>query len=110
VIDVVAYKQWPVFLGAYDLLWSAHHLIDEGQLTARLDQGQIEGYLNCLKERSRGEGMNPFTGKRVCRERTPGNFSSRIIEGKTYFCVYDVDGCESRVELPDDKPGPASQP
>ncbi|NIA21757.1 MAG: hypothetical protein GWP05_07300 [Anaerolineaceae bacterium] len=43
--------------------------------------------------------VNPFTGRRMKYERSPGNFSSRRIGGKTYLCFYDIDGRETRVEL-----------
>jgi len=85
----------------------ASGLVDQGQLTASLDSQQIEGYIQKLGQ-VYGD-TNLYTGKRVCQERTPGNFSSRTIDGKKYFCTYDVDGKEYRVELPKDT-APDSRP
>ena len=104
VTDVITYKHWQSN-NEDNMTLAAQNLADKGQLTARIDNEQIDGFLKKLSER-RDDDINPYTGKRVCRERTPGNFSSRTIEGRTYFCAYDADGREYRVELPDDKPLP----
>ncbi|MHC4716068.1 MAG: hypothetical protein ACYS5V_03805, partial [Planctomycetota bacterium] len=42
---------------------------------------------------------NPFTGQEIRYERSPGNFSTRQVEGGTYFCLYDIDVKESRVMM-----------
>jgi hypothetical protein len=48
-----------------------------------------------------GRIANPFTGEPMRYERSPGNFSTRTVGDKTYFCLYDKYAREIRaVELP----------
>jgi len=37
---------------------------------------------------------NPFTDKPIRRERSPGNFDVRKIDGKWHVCTYNADGVE----------------
>ena len=52
---------------------------------------------------------NAFTGGPMRYERSPGNFSTRVVDGHTWFCTYDRYGIETRVcKLPG--PEPQSEP
>jgi hypothetical protein len=56
------------------------------------------------------EIINPYTGQTIRAESSPGNYAVRTIKGKTWFCVYDIDGGESRVALSDAPPGSDAAP
>jgi hypothetical protein len=75
-------------------------------LNSNLSPDQIDAFLQQLHG-FRDAGINPHSGQPVKRERTPGNFSSRTIGDQVYFCLYNADGQEMRLKLPE--PGePAS--
>ncbi len=42
---------------------------------------------------------NPYTGGPMIYERSPGNFSSRIIKGVNNICLYEEDGREMHIPL-----------
>lgn len=64
---------------------------------ARFPQLAIESKISHLLRKPLD---NPFTGEPMTLERTPGNFSTRRIDYKTYFCLYDEFCRELYVELP----------
>jgi hypothetical protein len=59
-----------------------------------------------------GRIANTFTGEPMRYERSPGNFSTRTVGGKTYFCLYDKYAREIRVVQlpPPTKPEGAENP
>jgi len=79
-------------------------LVGHGKLSAEMTPEQLAKFPETLLEAeylAEEEDLiaNPFTGQRMKYERSPGNFSSRKVEGKTWLCFYDIDGRETRFEL-----------
>jgi len=85
---------------------AAEELAKQGKLHAGMTRDELAGFPQLLRKYV-GEAyrLNPLTGKEMVLERSPGNFSVRVVDGMTYLCIYDGYGRERRVELP---PGPAS--
>ncbi|MDY7009892.1 MAG: hypothetical protein SVV80_03980, partial [Planctomycetota bacterium] len=94
----------------YDLYRSAELLADEGLLHSGMSPSELAKFPEIAKESEYWYARsleNPLTGEEIRYERSQGNFASRKVGGKTYFCLYDEHGREIRVELP---PAPTSQP
>jgi hypothetical protein len=47
-----------------------------------------------------GDVQNPWTGREMACERSPGNFAWRREGSRLFMCVYDPDGREFRMEVP----------
>lgn len=80
-----------------------NRLVSQGKLSAEMTPEQWAESLGTLLEEGYLEEesliINPFTGQRMKYERSPGNFSSRKVDGKNWLCFYDIDGRETRFEL-----------
>jgi hypothetical protein len=70
---------------------------------------QRERIPDLIDEFSPGGSVNPFSGERMRDERSPGNYSVRVVDGVTYLCLYDGDAREYRVEF-SPAPAQATQP
>lgn len=69
-------------------------MADRGQLHAGMGEAEFAKIPEIIRT------INPFTGETVRFERSPGNISVRLVNGDTYFCVYNADGREYRMRLP----------
>ncbi|MCD4824769.1 MAG: DUF2330 domain-containing protein [Phycisphaerae bacterium] len=81
---------------------AAEHLASDGSLHSGMSHAEFAAFPTLLVNRkyfSHTNITNPFFGEKIRYERSPGNFSSRKIGDKTFFCIYDQDGVEWRVEL-----------
>jgi hypothetical protein len=93
-----------------ELLSCAESLKLTGKLHAKTKPEEVLPLLvaanstNPYVEKDTDTLINPYTRKPCVLERTPGNVALRTVQGKTYFCMYDVDGREVRVELPSGPP------
>ena len=90
-----------------NLLDAAEHLAKEGSLHSGMTPAKFAAFPTLLAKSeyySHTNITNPFSGEKIRYERSPGNFSSRKIGDKTFFCIYDQDGAEKRIELPDKQP------
>jgi hypothetical protein len=103
IAAVIAYVELPVVpvhasrVFMNDLRFRSNAL---GAMPNILDSNWVDEFLNRLQKD--GEDINPYTGSRRQLGRTPGNFSTREIADRTYFCIYDADGRETRIEFPKD--------
>jgi len=72
-------------------------------LKGNLDEAsQVEDVLPTLvsmKQCTEAVYLNPITRERIRYERTPGNMSMRVVEGRKYLCLYAIDGGEHRVPM-----------
>jgi hypothetical protein len=95
-----------MFIRQRDLAMVTMMMAHDGRLHAGMSDEEfakfpdmLGGYLRTPEKFA----LNPLTGEKMRFERTPGNFSRRIVGGVTYFCLYDADGREYRVKLPTGK-------
>ncbi len=66
------------------------------------ETSRVENVLPMLvakKKCSNYVNLNPVTEEPLRYERTPGNLSTRVVDGRTYLCFYAVDGGEYQVPL-----------
>jgi hypothetical protein len=91
---------------------AAEVMAAKGQLQAGMTRAEWEAFPKRVVEFEYllpGTMDNPFTGGPMRYERSPGNFSTRVVDGATWFCTYDRYGIETRVcKLPG--PEPESEP
>ncbi len=82
----------------------AHAMVADGHLHGRMGTAKLAALPAEMIDRDMlmpESLVNPFTGQRVCYERSPGNFFVRTINGSKWLCVYDRHGIEiPAVELP----------
>ena len=85
------------------LFFGLKRLVGQGKLPAEMTPERWAEFPGILLEEGYLEEesilVNPFTGQRMKYERSPGNFSSRKVEGQTWLCFYDINGRETRFEL-----------
>ena len=99
-----------MYIHAANLESTVQRLVSEGLLHSGMSPAELARFPEIAEKKEYLSGWwlkNPLTGENIRYERSPGNFASRKVEGKTYFCIYDEHGREIRIELP---PGPTSQP
>jgi hypothetical protein len=77
------------------LAYSVLDLREDG----RLDDASLPDLPRILREQGRERAVNPVTGEPLRYGRAPGDFSSCTIDGKAYFCVFDNNGVEWRMDL-----------
>lgn len=84
----------------YGILPSVVAVIKEATVRPDMTDEEIISVLEKNEDlRDSLTGANAFTGRPVEAARTPGNYSIRREEGRTFFCVYDNEGREYRSEL-----------
>ena len=117
---VAAYGFLPIVPAAD--LESIHPIVERGRISgllrafeteedirrnfhAGLSDAQLRDLPRILKDHRflRYRLTNPLTNKAMRYERSPGNYSIRKVDDKTYLCFYDLEGREYRVQL---APGP----
>ncbi len=93
------------FLSQANLRGTAYRMAEEGKLRADMSDDEFTRFPEMLKGYWSAPPIwtNPFTGGPLRVERSPGNYSRRIVAGVPYLCIYDLDGREWRVKLPPPK-------
>jgi hypothetical protein len=117
VVPTVAAPRGAAWAWQGDLRYTAAAKIKRGELHADMTTEEVAAALTETIPQRWADTTewqeyyltNPYSGRRVVPERSPGNFSVRRSDGKAWFCVYDENGAEYRHELPP-PPGPAGQP
>lgn len=79
---------------------TAIQAVQHGTLHADATVAQLVDLVTRSKGVQKDDDLNPLTGRPRTYERLPGEYTIRTAGGKTFYCSYDADGREYRVELP----------